>query len=286
MRGFILLLCFISFSVFSYENYEVVVCDGCSYNQSRVKARDSISVDANVIVMDVSNRNIYAFQRYTEYDSAYANGFRVFVFDVGIPHEWSETFQDYIKIYDLVNSNSVEKVWNAVPKQLSPEGVSTARATIQGLPYPIPRHIASSVNDVFDDLDSQRYIGLELNRAYLATVSMRFKVLIHKFFTARPFVITVKFIDDTTVDFMLISPEFTLPWAIMPDTALDSQGRPIVPPSNTKHQFSGGFNEGRYHNRYPVNNGSTTISLGQSCRTAFTGINGKLVSQLVCWAIP
>lgn len=271
----------------SVENLEIVVCDGCDIQKYKTTVLNASTINNKVIVMDAVNRRVLAFYREIESERERA----IYVYDDVVPYEHLVSFNEYMQIYDLIEGGyKTIKTWNYIPKELSSQGVANATATIQGIPFPIPPTLCTSfcvdtksVHSIFENLDAQRLIGLELNKAYTATVAMKFKIVLHKMLVRRAFIITVGFSDNTKVDFRLDSPELTIPWAMLPDTALDSHGKLIRPPLQTKHQFNGGFGEGNYRSDRTLSGGFT---LRSKCVTAYTGSYPKLVSQLVCFLVP
>lgn len=181
---------------------------------------------------------------------------------------------------------SVQKSWSAIPRQLSVHGSISATAAVQGLPYPIPRQLCthfcvdtSSVHKVINNEDAIRLIGLELNKAFITSNTMRYKLVMRKLLALKPLTITVKFTDDTMIDLLYVSISLTLPWSLIPDTALDANGVPITPPSSAVHNFDGGYGYGNYSSFL------TGLNITQQCRTAFTSSGAGWKSQLVCYLI-
>lgn len=193
-----LLTIFNSNSGYAVENLEIVVCDGCINQQYEDKVLSASIVNDTVVVMDVLNRRLRAYHRNVEVEPGYRG---ISLFEDAVPYQHQVAFDEYLQIFDLINStHKTQKVWSDIPIQLSTQGVENATATIVGVPYPIHPVLCNnfcveirSVNDVFKNLDAQRFIGLELNKAYTATLTMRFKIIMHKMLTQRAFVITVKF---------------------------------------------------------------------------------------------
>lgn len=73
-----------------------------------------------------------------------------------------------------------------------------------------------------------------------------------------------------------------MPWTILPDTALDSDGKLIPPPSNAKHPYIN-FGRGNYYYERVI---LGRVNLKQVCKTVFTGTKGNAASQIVCWLTP
>jgi hypothetical protein len=258
---------------------EVIVCDGCSWDQYEQSVIET-QINKTILIMDVINRCIRAFTRVVEVEPGYV---LITATETTVPIEYQYTFSEYMQVYDLINAQQIKKTWNAIPIQLSIQGVYGAQAVVQGA-ITITVWAATSVHDALNNTAIAIEVGREVNKLYMTSFSMKFKVAVYKLITRRPFIVTVKFPDNTKVDYLLINPDFSAPWAIIPDTALDSNGQLITPPSNIVHEFNEGYGSGNYR----AKRNYSGIRVKQSCRTAFTGSASKMVSQIICFwvAIP
>ncbi|MEH8021107.1 hypothetical protein [Rheinheimera metallidurans] len=243
---------------------------------------ESNTVNGTVIVVDFINRSIIAIGKQYNYEPGYSH-FNTWY--TAVPMDYEFSFNEYLQVQDRINSMfAVQKSWSAIPRQLSVNGTVNAVATVQGLPYPIPPQLCthfcvdtSSVNKIMDNLDAIRLIGLELNKALITSRTMRYELVIKKLLALKPLIVTVKFSDDTVIDLRYESISFTLPWSILPDTALDANGKPIVPPSNAVHSFNGGYGNGNYSSSLPG------LNIVQFRRTGFTNSGAGWKSQLICF---
>jgi len=137
-----------------------------------------------------------------------------------------------------------------------------------------------------NDHNKKKHVAFLLNAIYTTRLSMRFKIAIRQFFTSRLFTITTQYSDYTKIDFYLNNPEWTLPWDILPDSALDANGFPIRPEPSVTGGFDGGYGSGNY--RADRTFKLPTLQIKQVCRMTFTSISGSgsSSSYLVCWSIP
>lgn len=281
---FMMVVAFLAcFKAYAMEDYEVIICDGCNEYQKELKVvNESYTVNGTVIVVDFINRSIIAVGKEYSYEPGYSH-FNTWYANVPIEYEFS--FNEYLEVQDRINNMySVQKFWSAIPRELSLYGSMNAVANVQGLPYPIPPQLCthfcvdtSSVNKIMDNLDAIRLIGLELNKALITSRTMRYELAIKKLLALKPLIVTVKFSDDTMIDLRYESISFTLPWSILPDTALDANGKPIAPPSNAVHSFNGGYGNGNYSSSLPG------FNIFQFCRTGFTNSGAGWKSQLICF---
>lgn len=85
-RAILLVILFLCFKSNATTDYEIIVCDNCSYPQKEIQVMHrSNTLNGTVIVVDFPNRSIVAFGRQDYYEPGYST---IFVWEVAIPIEY------------------------------------------------------------------------------------------------------------------------------------------------------------------------------------------------------
>ncbi|KUM54499.1 hypothetical protein [Rheinheimera sp. EpRS3] len=271
-------------------NYQIEICDLCTVKSDFEQvALDKIDARyyTKVVVVNINQSISYAFNMLVEYEPV-----RVFkkAFSSSIPSEIVESVHLYNEVKAAIK-NDGSMMYSKIPQHLSiasyPNGganiSSDFSCEISGVSNPVPPYIANSVKDLDGDIDNkQRLVREMLRNTYLSNIfgltNTAVKAAISQFFLKRPLLVTTSFNDGSSIQWQTGDLLGTLPFIMLPDTAMDSNCKLIEMSNNNHLSFGGG--------EYFVNhNSASSGGLVYRCRLGFTnsGIGTKFVSSLICF---
>jgi len=288
---FFCLLLMISHVTWAGElSYQIEICDFCTIKSDFEQvALDKVDARyySKVVVVNINQSISYAFNMLVEYEPG-----RVFkkAFSSSVPSEILESILLYKEVKSAIESDG-SMMYSKIPLHLSaasyPNGggsiSSNFSCEIKGNTNPVPPYIANSVKDLDGDIDNTQKLVREMLRStYLSNIfgltNTAVKATISQFFLKRPLLVTTSFNDGSSIQWQTGDLLGTLPFIMLPDTAMDSNCK-LIEMSNNNFLSIGG---GEYFTNNMIPDGGGFVS---QCRMTFTnsGMGTKFVSSLICY---
>jgi len=219
------------------------------------------------------------------------------VIELAIPSDVQEAFDIYNGLETSFNQSGRVDV-NIAPA-IKKAAVFVAAASganappscnISGDMNPVPPYIADSVKDIDGDIDvSQKAIREMLRNVYFAGgfgwIKTATRDIISKFLLERPLTVWTSFDDGTKVQWMLADLRSSLPFILMPESAIDSNCNPVAMGSSNYLSFGNGSYSFSSAGKAYYSGIGMALYGNRVCNIRYTGTvsEGVMKPQLVCY---
>jgi hypothetical protein len=214
------------------------------------------------------------------------------VYDAAVPIDAQLAFDTYLEFENtFLNSGKITvQSMPTVFKSSVFVSSSSASCNVTGDVNPVPPYIANSVSNIDGDIDgSQKAIREMLRNVYFANgfgwLNTSTRNVINKFLFDRPLSVWTSFNDGSKVQWMLADLRSTLPFILIPESALDSGCNSLPMGTSNYLSFTGGSYEftsaGKaYYAALGISNFGNRV-----CNIHYTGTteDGIVKPQLVCY---
>lgn len=279
------------------EEFDVVVCESCvSPNEYQAKALEKVDNDYTTGFMQknviVANLYVKVLKSYLVVISNEPGFYEREVYDAAVPVDAQLAFDTYLEFENsFLNSGKITvQSMPTVFKSSVFVSSSSASCNVTGDVNPVPPNIANSVSNIDGDIDgSQKAIREMLRNVYFANgfgwLNTSTRNVINKFLFDRPLSVWTSFNDGSKVQWMLADLRSTLPFILIPESALDSGCNSLPMGTSNYLSFTGGSYEftsaGKaYYNALGISNFGNRV-----CNIHYTGTteDGIIKPQLVCY---
>jgi hypothetical protein len=168
---------------------------------------------------------------------------------------------------------------------------NSSPCVVSGDVNPVPPYLANSVKDIDGNKEKQKVIAEMLRTTYFISGFSVFttsaRIFLNKLLYDRPLTVWTSFDDRTKVQWILIHTHASVPFIMLPDSALDSDCKP-VPMSNendlTFNQVLGGYQSTQSGKTYFAGIGISNFG-NRVCQVVYSGTTseGIIIPQLLCY---
>lgn len=284
-------------NVVSAQQFEVVVCESCTTTAHfQAKALEQLDIDYTTSFIQkavvIANLHTKVLRSYLVLFSNEPGFYERAVYDAAIPADAQTAFDIYLDIENsLLNSGKI--TIQSVPETVRAAmfvNSSSGSCGVSGDMNPVPPYVANSVKNIDGDIDgSQKAIREMLRNVYFANgfswIQTSTREIVSKFLYNRPLSVWTTFNDGSKVQWLLADLRSTLPFILLPQSAVDSNCNPISMGNNNYLSFNGGSYSftsiGRsYYNSLGISNFGNRV-----CNIRHSGTTSEGISepQLVCY---